>query len=114
MKQVFMNLISNAVKYSSLREKPFIEIGCNKENDEVVYFIKDNGEGFDMKYSNKLFGIFQRLHNDSEFKGTGIGLVIVKRIIEKHNGRVWAEAKENEGAVFYFTIPSEKLNLNQE
>lgn len=103
--QVWMNLLSNAVKYSSRKENPVIEIGCSKDNGEVIYQVKDNGTGFDMMYADKLFGVFQRLHKTEEFKGTGIGLALVKRIVNKHNGRVWAESKVNEGATFYFTLP---------
>jgi signal transduction histidine kinase len=103
--QVWMNLLSNAVKYSSRKEKPVVEIGCDKNNGEVTYRVKDNGTGFDMKYADKLFGVFQRLHRADEFKGTGIGLALVQRIVHKHNGRIWAEARVNEGATFYFTLP---------
>ncbi len=105
IKQVWINLISNSLKYSSKKEKPVIEIGSYKKNNQVVYFVKDNGVGFDMKYSNKLFGVFQRLHDPQEYQGTGVGLAIVKRITNKHNGEVWAEGKENEGATFYFSLP---------
>jgi PAS domain S-box-containing protein len=104
MFQVFVNLISNAVKYSSLKEKPVIEIGAEEEGDEIIYYIKDNGTGFDMKYYNKLFGIFQRLHDASEFEGTGVGLALVKRIILRHDGRIWAEAEPDKGATFYFAL----------
>lgn len=103
--QVLFNLISNGVKYSAKKEKPEIRITSEIKNDEVVFCISDNGAGFDMKYAPKLFGVFQRLHAISEFEGTGVGLAIVKRIIEKHNGRIWAEAKIDEGATFYFTLP---------
>jgi signal transduction histidine kinase len=103
--QVWMNLLSNAVKYSSRKEKPVVEIGSSKNDGEIIYFVKDNGTGFDMKYADKLFGVFQRLHKPEEFKGTGIGLALVKRIVNKHNGRIWAEARPNEGATFYFTLP---------
>ena len=105
MYQVFMNLISNAVKYSGKKEHPEIEIDSRMEKGQVIYSIKDNGVGFDMKYAHKLFGVFQRLHNDDVFKGTGIGLAIVQRIITKHGGSVWADAKTNEGAIFYISIP---------
>jgi two-component system sensor histidine kinase/response regulator len=105
--QVWMNLISNAIKYSRKKEKPEVEIGSEKLGSEIVYYIKDNGAGFDMNYISKLFGVFQRLHGANEFEGTGIGLAIVQRIITKHNGKVWAEAKVNEGAAFYFSLPNE-------
>jgi len=102
--QALINLISNAVKYSSKKEKPVVEIGSKEENNEIVYYVKDNGAGFDMKYYDKLFGTFQRLHDASEFEGTGVGLALVKRIITKHNGRIWAEAEVEKGATFYFTF----------
>lgn len=105
MKNVWMNLIGNAVKYSGKTEKPIIEIGSIVEEDEVIYHIKDNGIGFDMKYIDSVFKVFERLHSMEEFEGTGVGLAIVKRIINKHGGRVWAEAEPNKGASFYFTLP---------
>jgi light-regulated signal transduction histidine kinase (bacteriophytochrome) len=105
IKQVIINLLSNAVKFSSTKEKSIIEIGGKTEGSENIYWIKDNGVGFSTKYSDKLFGVFQRLHKDSEFEGTGVGLAIVKRIINKHGGRVWAESVLNEGSVFYFSLP---------
>jgi light-regulated signal transduction histidine kinase (bacteriophytochrome) len=106
LRQVFTNLLSNAFKYSRKAVNPKIEIASYLEKGEVVYSIKDNGVGFDMKYKDKLFGVFQRLHGSKEFEGTGVGLAIVKRIIDRHGGRVWAEAKVNEGATFYFTLPA--------
>ncbi len=107
LKQVVINLISNAVKYSSKNAAPVIHVGAYDENNQTVYFIKDNGVGFNMEYMDKLFGVFQRLHSNKEFEGTGVGLAIVSRIVAKHGGRVWAEAKVNEGAVFYFSLPKE-------
>ncbi len=109
--QEMTNLISNAVKYSSKKEKPCIYISSVSENGETIYTIKDNGAGFDMKYSNKLFGVFQRLHTLKEFEGTGVGLAIVNRIIAKHHGKVWAEGKIDKGAVFHFSLP-EKITQN--
>jgi PAS domain S-box-containing protein len=106
IRQVWENLISNAIKYSSKKEKPEIEIGANCTETSVTYYIKDNGAGFDMKYADKLFGVFQRLHKPTEFEGTGVGLAIVHRIITRHGGRVWADAKRNEGATFYFSLPN--------
>jgi PAS domain S-box-containing protein len=104
IKQVWINLISNAIKYSSKREGPTIEIGMTTDSTPT-YFVKDNGAGFDMTYIHKLFAVFQRLHKAPEFEGTGVGLAIVKRILSRHGGDVWAEAKENEGATFFFQIP---------
>jgi len=104
-KQVLMNLVSNAIKYSSKKDKPEIEIGATIERNRVVYFVKDNGAGFDMAYSGKLFGVFQRLHSQEEFEGSGVGLALVKRIIDKHKGEIWAEGKEGAGATFYFSVP---------
>ena len=105
MQQVFTNLLGNAIKYSAPVPRAIIEVRGHVEGGEVVYVIKDNGVGFDMKYSDKLFGVFQRLHGPSEFSGTGIGLSIVKRIITRHGGRVWADGKVGEGATFGFTLP---------
>jgi light-regulated signal transduction histidine kinase (bacteriophytochrome) len=103
--QVMFNLVSNGVKYSSKKEKPVVIIDSEIKNNEVIYSVKDNGAGFDMKYGHKLFGVFQRLHGNEEFEGNGVGLAIVQRVIAKHHGRVWAEAKVDEGATFYFTVP---------
>lgn len=104
LKQVFINIIDNALKYSSKNPNPQINIGSLRQNNELVFYIKDNGVGFDMKYADKLFGVFQRLHRSDEFSGTGVGLAIVNRIITRHGGRIWAEAGVNSGATFYFTV----------
>jgi PAS domain S-box-containing protein len=104
LSQVFINLISNAIKYSEGMDTPVIEIGSREEEDEAIYYVKDNGAGFDMKYYDKLFGIFQRLHREEEFEGTGVGLALVKRIITRHGGRVWGEAEVGKGATFYFSL----------
>jgi signal transduction histidine kinase len=105
IRQVLINLVSNAIKYSSKKTDPEIEIGYKIEAGEVIYYVKDNGAGFDMAYVNKLFGVFQRLHSQEEFEGTGVGLALVKRIINKHDGEVWAEGVENIGATFYLSLP---------
>jgi len=105
MRQVFVNLFSNAIKFSRTSDTPTIRMGSFIEGDESIYYVKDNGVGFDMQYAGQLFGVFQRLHSVSEFEGTGIGLAIVKRIITRHGGRVWAEGKVNEGATMYFALP---------
>ncbi|SFD88250.1 His Kinase A (phospho-acceptor) domain-containing protein [Chitinophaga sp. CF118] len=104
--QVYINLISNAIKYSAKKDEPIIEIGCQVGDKEISYYVKDNGAGFDMDYKDKLFGVFQRLHLPGDFEGIGIGLAIVKRIIEQHSGRVWAEGETGKGATFYFSLPA--------
>ena len=105
IKQVWANLLSNAIKYSRKCDEPLIEIGNIERNGKTVYYIKDNGVGFDPLHAGKLFGVFQRLHKAIDFPGTGVGLAIVHRIINRHNGKIWADAKPGVGAVFYFTLP---------
>jgi signal transduction histidine kinase len=105
LKQVWINLISNAIKYTRREPEARIRIGSTRHGQEIHYYVKDNGVGFDMAYMNKLFGVFQRLHKRDDFEGTGVGLALVKRIVERHGGRIWAEAKVNEGASFIFALP---------
>lgn len=114
LKQVFINLISNAFKYTGKKEEAIIEIGSYLKNEHQVYYVKDNGAGFDMQYYDKLFGVFQRLHSNYEFEGTGVGLAIVQKIIVKHQGKVWAEGEVGKGACFYISLPDlqiKQINL---
>ncbi|HEY4207047.1 MAG TPA: ATP-binding protein, partial [Puia sp.] len=105
IRQVWINLISNAVKYSAKKSAPLIEIGFISRKGETAFFVKDNGVGFDEKYKDKLFKVFQRLHSAEDFEGTGVGLAIVEKVVAKHGGRVWAEAAVDKGACFYFSLP---------
>jgi two-component system sensor kinase len=107
--QVLTNLIGNAIKFTREKENAKIEVGFNEDNDDNIYYVKDNGAGFDMEYYDKLFGLFQRLHSQEEFEGTGVGLSIVQRIISRHRGRVWGEGEVSEGATIYFSIPKKGI-----
>ena len=108
LRQVWVNLISNAVKFTSPQPEALVEVGSSAAGGESTYWVKDNGVGFDMRYSDKLFGVFQRLHAADEFEGTGIGLAIVKRVVTRHGGRVWAESELGKGTTLYFTLPATK------
>jgi signal transduction histidine kinase len=105
MRQVWTNLLSNAIKFAGKTAAPRIEVGGEPRDAESVYYVRDNGAGFDMRYYEKMFGVFQRLHGDQEFQGTGVGLALVQRIVERHGGRIWAEGKVGEGATFWFALP---------
>jgi light-regulated signal transduction histidine kinase (bacteriophytochrome) len=114
VRQIFQNLIANALKFSAQREHPQIQIGWLDQDGQVVYYVSDNGAGFDMQYAGKLYSMFERLHTEDEFPGSGVGLAIVKRLVERHGGRIWAESRIDAGATFYFTLsgdpPPHRLN----
>ena len=106
LRQVWHNLIGNAVKFSRKVASPRIDVGHAESGAGAAYFVRDNGTGFDERYADKLFGVFERLHSPAEFEGTGIGLAIVKRVVELHGGRIWAESRPGQGATFWFSLPA--------
>jgi PAS domain S-box-containing protein len=114
MRRIMFNLLANAIKFTRPKAAALIEVGARSEGKETVFYVKDNGVGFDMKFADMLFGVFQRLHGVDEFEGAGIGLAIVKRIVTRLGGRVWAEGKVNEGATFYFSVPSLAFSTRKE
>jgi light-regulated signal transduction histidine kinase (bacteriophytochrome) len=104
VRQVFANVLGNAVKYSRMRDRSRVVVGCERRGGELVFSVADNGVGFDMRYADKLFSVFQRLHRAEDYEGTGVGLAIVQRIVSRHGGRIWAEGEPDAGATFHFTL----------
>ena len=105
LQQLWTNLLSNAIKFSSKRERAVISVEAHQDRKEITYSLRDNGAGFDARYADKLFGVFQRLHHQTEFEGTGVGLAIVRRVVDRHGGRVWATGEVDKGATFFFSLP---------
>jgi light-regulated signal transduction histidine kinase (bacteriophytochrome) len=114
LEQVVINLMSNAFKFTAGREAARIEVGSLRQGDAIVYYVRDNGVGFDMRYADKLFGVFQRLHPREKFEGTGIGLSIVQRIVQRHGGKVWADSRPEEGTTLYFSLPAQTESIAAE
>jgi two-component system, sensor histidine kinase and response regulator len=110
LQQVWVNLLSNAIKYTRPRSPARIEVAAVQQDKELIFWVKDNGVGFDMVYADKLFGVFQRMHTVQEFEGTGVGLANVRRIIQRHGGRTWAQAERNQGAQIFFSLPAEQID----
>jgi two-component system, sensor histidine kinase and response regulator len=107
LEQVLVNLLSNAFKFTAPRGTARVEVGALRQGETLVYYVRDNGVGFDMQHAERLFGVFQRLHSQEAFEGTGIGLSVVQRIIARHGGKVWADSRPGEGATFYFSLPAQ-------
>jgi light-regulated signal transduction histidine kinase (bacteriophytochrome) len=113
IRQVLINLLSNALKFTQQEEAPHVEVGAEDRGDEIVYFVRDNGVGFSMEYADKLFGVFERLHDEDAFEGTGVGLALVERIVRRHDGTVWGKGTEGKGATIFFTLPQSSPTDNE-